>query len=493
MKEKPVKSLGRLYANNLTDRHQGTAIQRTAADGLAAINKTKLPGKYKAWCLQFGLYPRLAWPLVIYDVALTRVEAIERLFNINIRKWLGLPRMHNTAALYRSRGSLQLPLTSIVEVYKTGKVRTVMMLRESRDSSIREKPPKVRTAQKWKAEEETDRVLSVLKQRDILGQTQCDRKGLGSRPFKPFSKMTWRERRDAAVDQVKRQEAHSRDTTLVQHSVQGQVTRWDQLVIERKISWREIWSWSASRLSFLLRSTYDTLPSPRNLTRWKIQQDDRCRCGQAGTMRHILSNCQLALKRYEWRHNEVLKIIFEELTNLVNKSNNGDKPQKYMPGRSMTFIRTGRGITSTPTKKTIDMVRWRGKWELASDLTGARRPFPIPTIQKPDIFLWNDEQRMLELVELTVPFEANIDEASQRKIVRYEDLVKECAFDGWKTWHSPIEVGCRGFVGFRLKKWFLSTGFTEAHTKNILKRIQETVEKASHWIWIKRDDESWFD
>ena len=75
--------------------------------------------------------------LVIYDVALTRVEFIERLCNINIRKWLGLPRIHNTASLYRSRGALQLPITSIVEVYKTGKIRTVMMLRESMDSSIR--------------------------------------------------------------------------------------------------------------------------------------------------------------------------------------------------------------------------------------------------------------------------------------------------------------------------------------------------------------------
>ena len=137
---------------------------------------------------------------------------------------------------------------------------------------------------------------------------------------------------------------------------------------------------------------------------------------------------------------------------------------------------------------------WYGKWELASDLNGARRPFPIiPTIQKPDIFLWNYEEKMLELVELTVPFEANIDEACERKTVRYEDLVKDCCFEGWKTWHSPIEVGCRGFVGFRLRKWFLKTGFTEKHTKNILKRIQETAEKASHWIWIKRDDASWFD
>ena len=71
VKEKPVKRLGRLYAGSLTDRHQGVAIQRQAEDGLKIIDRTKLPGKYKIWCLQFGLYQRLTWPLTINDVALT--------------------------------------------------------------------------------------------------------------------------------------------------------------------------------------------------------------------------------------------------------------------------------------------------------------------------------------------------------------------------------------------------------------------------------------
>ena len=65
--------------------------------------------------------------------ALSRVEMIERTCNTYIRKWLGLPRTINTSSLYRRKGALQLPLISIVEINKAGKVRTVMMLRESRD------------------------------------------------------------------------------------------------------------------------------------------------------------------------------------------------------------------------------------------------------------------------------------------------------------------------------------------------------------------------
>ena len=129
--EKPVKSLGRLYRKSLSDKHQGTSIQKTAEDGLLAIDKTSLPGKFKCWCLQAVLYPRLFWPLMC-DVVLSRVERIEQRFNVYIRKWLGLPKMLTSSALYEKSLHLKLPLVSIAEEHKVGKVRTIMALRCSK-------------------------------------------------------------------------------------------------------------------------------------------------------------------------------------------------------------------------------------------------------------------------------------------------------------------------------------------------------------------------
>ncbi len=63
---------------------------------------------------------------------------------------------------------MQLPVTSIVEIYKAGKVRTVMMLRESDDPEIRDNPPNVNTAKKWKAEEETDLAIKDEQQLALL-------------------------------------------------------------------------------------------------------------------------------------------------------------------------------------------------------------------------------------------------------------------------------------------------------------------------------------
>ena len=493
VKEKPVKSLGRWYADSLSDKGRGVEIMKQAEEGLQKIDESKLPGKYKIWCLQFGLYPRLSWPLLIYEVAFPRVEIIERKCSIHIRKWLGLPRVTNTSALYRANGALQLPLTSIIEIYKAGKVRTVMMLRDSNDPEIRSNPPEIRTARKWKAEDEVDSAISILKHRDIVGSVQTDRKGIGSDPFKPFAAMSCKERRAAVSSTVKASEAERREVHLMQCAQQGQMMRWEDKVIERKLGWKEIWSWTTSRLSFLVRSTYDVLPSPSNLVRWKISSDNKCRCGKLGTLKHILSHCGRSLDRYTWRHNEVLKIIFDVTSKQIDLINSGKKPQKRGTRRFMPFLKEGQ---VDHYKKKVPMKNdenWDGSWEIAADLPGCVRVFPVPTRKKPDLVVWCPERKIIYLVELTVPHEDNIDAARDRKDQRYENLVNECEEAGWSTAHFSVEVGCRGFVGERLRKWFTKIGLSIRQCNAAIQEIQETVEKASHWIWLKRADETWLE
>lgn len=55
----------------------------------------------------------------------------------HIKKWLSLPLILNSSAHYRKKGSLQLSMASIVDIYKLGKVLTVMMLRESKENKSR--------------------------------------------------------------------------------------------------------------------------------------------------------------------------------------------------------------------------------------------------------------------------------------------------------------------------------------------------------------------
>ena len=131
------------------------------------------------------------------------------------------------------------------------------------------------------------------------------------------------------------------------------------------------------------------------------------------------------------------------------------------------------------------------KWEVAADLKGCQRFCLIPTTKKPDLVIWNEEEKEVHLVELTVPHEDNISLAHERKDSRYWALVGECEEVGWKATHFPFEVGCRGFIATSITKRMRVAGLCPKKRNILTKAVQETVEKASHWIWVKREDTSW--
>ena len=488
--EKPVKSLGRLYEGSLTDRHKGMELHKEAEDGLKTIHKTLLPGKYKAWILQFAFYPRILWPLNIYEVGLSRVTKIEQRCNVFIRKWLQLPKMTASAALYRNNGVLELPTASLVEQVKCGKVRTVLMLRDSHDQIINSDPPRLNTLMQWSAEEATDKAITALHHRDIVGSVCSNSRGLGFGTFTPSYNMCTQERRKAVVSEVKSTEAEQRHLKLIQSSVQGQCMNWQENVIERKVTWNEMWKWEPARISFLIQSTYDTLPSPANLVRWKISTDNRCKCGELGTMRHILSNCPIGLnKRYLWRHNKILSIIHRAIVEKVGLINDGKLPLAKKPG-FIRFCKRGMQPTSKVLPKVMD-VSWKGSWRVNADLESAL-VFPIvQTAQKPDLIVWNKEEKVMKMIELTVSWETNIDGAYNRKNERYEELCQRCEDEGWVTECLPIEVGARGYIGRRLPSLLNELGFNSREKNKIIKEIQSTAEKASFWIWLKREDTTW--
>lgn len=95
---------------------------------------------------------------------------------------------------------------------------------------------------------------------------------------------------------------------------QGAWTKWD--LPKRKITWTDLWRMEPFRISFLLRSVYDTLPTPANLHKWGMREDPLCKlCGERGTMAPILSGCKTALTqgRYRWRHDKVLMTLANTL------------------------------------------------------------------------------------------------------------------------------------------------------------------------------------
>ena len=149
IREKSVKSLGRCYSLPLTDRHWWQDLLKQLKDGLLSIDKCDLIAKDKLWCVYFGLIPRLAWPMQIYEVSLSRIEKMESLIRKFLKKWLGVPKSLTNVALYSSSTKLKLPTKSLVKEFKLGKARLFQMLHDSVNPLVKSAQPAITTGRKW--------------------------------------------------------------------------------------------------------------------------------------------------------------------------------------------------------------------------------------------------------------------------------------------------------------------------------------------------------
>ena len=125
---------------------------------------------------------------------------------------------------------------------------------------------------------------------------------------------------------------------------------------------------------------------------------------------------------------------------------------------------------------------------------GTVPPDIIATSQKPDIVLTWPDQKEICLMELTVPFERNIDSAHQLKMDRYASLVTDINHTGWNCSLLAVEIGSRGLITkenkLRItkicKKLTCATKYPDL--KNMLSRSALT---SSYSIFLARRDNNW--
>ena len=85
--EEPLKSLGRWYDSFMKATKRGQETAELASEGLLAINRCGLQGKFKVRCLQFMLIPKLLWPFRVFEICSTTVAATEAKINKLTRRW----------------------------------------------------------------------------------------------------------------------------------------------------------------------------------------------------------------------------------------------------------------------------------------------------------------------------------------------------------------------------------------------------------------------
>uniref|UniRef100_A0A3B1JJ67 Reverse transcriptase domain-containing protein n=1 Tax=Astyanax mexicanus TaxID=7994 RepID=A0A3B1JJ67_ASTMX len=489
--EQPIRSLGREYTAELSDRQMGTMIQRQLREGLIKINSSQLPGKLKVWCYQFTLFQRVMWPLKVCEVPSSVSSKMDGIANSYMRKWLGLPRCFSDAGLF-GKNMLQLPLKSINLGYKQEKTRLVLEVNESRDEVVKGARVAIRTGRKWRAQEEVNQAISRLQHKEVLGRTQVSQAGLGWGESVPFwSKATREQRKIMVVEEVSQVEQDRYLIKAVSQGKQGAWTRWED-TINRVITWTDIWRMPQSRLSFLLRAAYDTLPCPQNLSQWFGSEEKCPLCSKLNvSLQHILSGCSVALSqgRLRWRHNQVLRKLAEQLEESRVRAN--IFPEVSRP--KIPFVKPGEGVQKTAAGRPTCLLSPGKEWEMRVDL-GTKLIFPSEITQttlRPDVVMWSRAAKKVLIIELTVPWEEGMLAAYEYKRLKYSDLAAECREGGWTTSIHPVEVGCRGFVGKSTMQLLRDTGMTGTRLKKAVKELAEEAEKASYWLWLRRKDSNW--
>ena len=220
------------------------------------------------------------------------------------------------------------------------------------------------------------------------------------------------------------------------------------------------YSMTATKRITLLKSitALDTLPTGANLVKWNKKTSDKCaQCKCKETTSHILNGCKVSLEKgkYLWRHNNIV--------NYIMKCVDTDKYKVFadLPGH------------------TVD-----GGGTVPADI--------CITAHKPDLVIMDQKTNSLFIIELTVPFEANVETRHKEKSDKYAHFVTDVTH--MNTSVICFEVGSRGFVSTRnhnslytLHK-FVKPGLKLAKFKQ---NISALSVYSSYYIFICRKEPEW--
>ena len=156
-------------------------------------------------------------------------------------------------------------------------------------------------------------------------------------------------------------------------------------------------SLTPSGLKFALNACQDSLPHNCNLAIWKGHPSECKLCGERQSLLHVLCSCP-ELRRYNDRHDQVLRVIFRD----------------HLPSDNSIIA------------------------DLPDQLPFTFPPHRASTDLRPDIVVWNDSTRFVALLELTVCHESNFVDACHRKQIRYLDLEEDIPnSSGLQRLHRP--------------------------------------------------------
>ena len=183
----------------------------------------------------------------------------------------------------------------------------------------------------------------------------------------------------------------------VQLKFQGQWTRLLNYV-QQNFSWKSLLAIPVNLSSFCISPTYDTLPSPSNLKRWKLTTKASCfLCNKdTCTTSHILGACKVALSqgRFTFCHGSVLRIIITYIRSFVTNIKSA-VPTSKQP-INIKFMKKGTRVKNKNSSRS-GTLHQASDWVLLGYLDGTFSfpPHTALTELRPDITIFSSKLKRM--------------------------------------------------------------------------------------------------
>ena len=217
---------------------------------------------------------------------------------------------------------------------------------------------------------------------------------------------------------------------------------------------------------------------------------------------HILSGCDKALgqKRYTWRHDKVLRQIYNQvLYHVEHRVNNPRRSTTIRTeGEKVEFVGLGEKVVSLPTKRrgygSMGIMTAAKDWKVLVDLDKQLK-FPqevqVQTTQRPDLIMYSNSIKRIIWWELTCPVEENISKNHDKKLDKYAELQVDCQTAGWSCFNVAIEVGARGFAAESLQRAATAIGIRGRAVKKLVREAGQEAMHCSRWIYWLSEKKEW--
>ena len=504
--EKPIKFLGRWIRADAKDTAIIEDTRKDLVGYLERLEESDLTGLQKCWGYQYMVLPKMKWALAIYDIPLSTVQRWEQTTNKFLRKWLGAGRSLSRLCLFSNDSGVALPIDSLLDTWKVEKCRLQQSYNTSPDTFVTSIEPKVRSGTVWSAEKALKDAKRDLECEAVRGMIQPQfRAGIGFGEWaKPWERLSEKEKEQAVIGRIKKNIELERESEYGTLEMQSRWVAWRDVVIAMDLSWNNMFKFGDSLIGFALSVVYGTVITPSLKSKWDENEEGNCKLcvNNRGTIQHILSGCPVSLQqgRYTWRHNKVLKQIYDQVLYHVEHRVNNPRRSTKNEGKikNIEFVGPGKNVVSALKKKRdyggMGIMTAAKDWMVVADLDKQLR-FPqevqVQTQLRPDLIMYSNSIKRIIWWELTCPSEERISVSHELKLDRYANLQGDCQTAGWSCYNMAIEVGARGFVAESLQRAATAIGFRGRAVKKLVREVGQEALHCSKWIYWLSEKREW--